>query len=207
MRPNDWWRTKCFEQIGKEKHHAELTEKVTRNGSMRERQAPRKQSVPKLRNGLTNFHEFRSINTQQKLGHHEHLSPDKRLLMRTLSKSTENGARGSRKPPYWKKSHVLPSHDTKRENVQKKSCTFCSLFRVRLPGLTRGWPWGRVKRVKPKGLGSKFWPCLLPVSCHFKMAPGRFRSKRVRYGKNNYVACFEQLVFAFQTIFRGSPFG
>ena len=40
-------------------------------------------------------------------------------------------------------THVLPSHDTKRGNVQE-SCTFCSLYQGHLSGLTRGWPWGRV---------------------------------------------------------------
>ena len=38
-------------------------------------------------------------------------------------------------------SQVLPSHDTKRENVQE-SCTCCGLYR-HLSGLIRGWPWGR----------------------------------------------------------------
>ena len=48
---------------------------------------------------------FGPLIRRKKLGHHEHLPPHKRLLMRTLcltswSRSTENG--GSRKPPYWK---------------------------------------------------------------------------------------------------------
>ena len=55
--------------------------------------------------------------------------------MRALSTSTENGG-NCVSPPYWEKSHdaqVLPTHVTKRKNVQK-SCTFCSLHQGHLSG-------------------------------------------------------------------------
>ena len=77
----------------------------------------------------------------KKLGHHEHLSLDKRLFkkMRTLSILHRE----------WRKlqtaildTQVQPSHDTKRGNVQE-SCIFCSLYQGHLSGLTREWPWGR----------------------------------------------------------------
>ena len=65
-------------------------------------------------------------------------------------KSTENGG-GRCKPPYRQISHdtqVLPSHGTKRKNVQE-SRTFCRMYKGPLSGRTRGWPWGRGWEMVP----------------------------------------------------------
>ena len=149
-------------------------------------------SLTKLRNGLTNFNELRPLIRRKKLGHHEHLSPDKRLQNAdTVDKHREWRKLYHRhigKNPMIPRCYLpmIPSEEMCKNLAHFAACTgvICR---------ARGWPWGRGWKIPTREKSHVFPPNMEPRATRPLVAQGL----GVEWDRNRGARCSEVREFRF----------